>query len=231
MKTLMRGVLLVLLLAAPLAANAEVLSIRLEQPAQGATLTGGSTATIAWSATSLDSEVEEWEAFLSVDGGRYYGARITPHLDASIREFRWTVPNVSSRDARILLRFGNEKNERVVELPVSLRIEATAPQRVGTAAVTTEGEPARPGDPGVAVWAESDRRGAHLTLVTSSIPLLDGVAHSNAGGPWTAESPDTFGQEPSSAAGTAIAQRRSRARSAATPLSSDVLLQCSRLNI
>ena len=134
MKTLMRRVLLVLLLAAPLAANAEVLSIRLEQPAKGATLTGGSTATIAWSATSLDSEVEEWEAFLSVDGGRYYGARITPHLDASIREFRWTVPNVSSRDARILLRFGNEKNEHVVELPVSLEIEAAAPTRVSTAA-------------------------------------------------------------------------------------------------
>jgi hypothetical protein len=231
MKTLMRRVLLVLLLAAPLAANAEVLSIRLEQPAKGATLTGGSTATIAWSATSLDSEVEEWEAFLSVDGGRYYGARITPHLDASIREFRWTVPNVSSRDARILLRFGNEKNERVVELPVSLKIEAAAPPRVGAAAVTTAGEPARPGDPGVAVWAESDRRGTRLTLVTSSIPVLDGVEHSGAGEPWTAEWPGTFAQEPPADAGIAIAQRRSPARSAATPLSSDVLLQCSRLNI
>jgi hypothetical protein len=231
MKAVIRRVLLVLLMAAPLAANAEVLSIRLEQPATGATLTGGSTATIAWSATSLDSEVEEWEAFLSVDGGRYYGARITPHLDVSIREFRWTVPNVSSRDARILLRFGNEKDEREVELPVSLKIEAAAPQLVSTAAVTTAGEPARPGDPGVAVWAESDRRGAHLSLVNSSIPVLDGVAHSAEGEPWTAESRDTFAQKPPVNAGIAIAQRRSRARTAATQLSTDVLLQCSRLNI
>jgi hypothetical protein len=231
MRVLLRRVLLLLIVAAPLAARAEVLSLRLEQPATGATLTGGSTATIAWSATSLGSEVEEWEAFLSVDGGRYYGARITPHLDVSIREFRWTVPNVSSREARILLRFGNEENERVIELPVSLTIVAAAETRVSTAAVTATGEPARPGDPGVAVWAESDRHGAHLNLVTASIPMLAGVAHAGAGGACPAESPGTFAQEAPAGAGIAIAQRRSPARIAATPLSDDVLLHCSRLNI
>jgi hypothetical protein len=231
MAVLLRRVLLLLIVASPLAARAEVLSIRLERPATGATLTGGSTATIAWSAASLDSEVEEWEAFLSVDGGRYYGARITPHLDVSVREFRWTVPNVSSREARVLLRFGNEENERIVELPVSLTIEAAAETRVSTAAVTATGEPARPGDPGVAVWAESDRHGAHLNLVTAAIPMLAGIAHPGASGAWSAELPGTFPQEASTGAGIAIAQRSSPARIPAIPLSDDVLLQCRRLNL
>src|SRR5512142_2404949 len=106
---------LAFLLAAAAAGRANALSVHIDQPPSTATLRGGSTAVIAWSADDLGRDVEEWEAFLSVDGGHYYAARITPHLDVSIHQFRFTVPNVATRDARILLRFGNERNERIVE--------------------------------------------------------------------------------------------------------------------
>src|SRR5512132_528159 len=107
----MRRVLFALLGAAPVAASAGQISVRLQQPLDQSTLRGGSTAVITWSAGALGPGVVEWEAFLSVDGGQYYGARITPHLDISIREFRWTVPNVDTSNARILLRFGDERRE------------------------------------------------------------------------------------------------------------------------
>src|SRR5712692_3867101 len=127
--------LLALLVASPLAAN-DVRRVRLVEPSSGTTLTGGSTAIIKWSgAVDHDRQIEEWEAFLSVDGGRYYAVRITPHLDLSIREFRWTVPNVGSHDARIMLRFGNEEHEQTIELPLSLTIEAGVPQPAATDSV------------------------------------------------------------------------------------------------
>jgi hypothetical protein len=41
----------------------------------------------------------EWEAFLSLDGGRTYPVRITPHLDLSIRRrFHFQVPAFPTRD-------------------------------------------------------------------------------------------------------------------------------------
>ena len=148
----LRQIALTLLVAAPLAAG-EAAPIHVDEPLDGATLTGGSTAVIRWSGSIEECDVEEWEAFLSVDGGRYYSDRITPHLDLSIREFRWNVPNVASRDVRILLRFGNEKDEHAVAVPLSLKIEPVTRWQVGAERVSEAGESARPGDPGVTRWA------------------------------------------------------------------------------
>lgn len=175
---IIRNALLGLLVAAaPVWASAESPRVRLLQPAQGSSLTGGTAAVLRWSADDVDGRpgVEEWEAFLSLDGGRYYGARITPHLDISIREFRWVVPNVESADARILIRFGNEREEIAVELPGSLRITPSAASAIASASVraSTPGERARPGDPGVAVWVEGDRSGGRLMDVATSIPSID----------------------------------------------------------
>jgi len=172
----MRQILVALVLAAPLAAD-QVRPVRIDQPANGTALIGGSTAVIQWSGSvDRDRDIGEWEAFLSVDGGRYYSVRITPHLDISIHEFRWSVPNVSSRDARILLRFGNEETEQAIELPSTLRIEAVIRQSAATRSAGALGEAARPGDPGVTEWAEGDRSGRHLSVVRSSIPAITLIA-------------------------------------------------------
>src|SRR5258706_10099840 len=75
-----------------------------------------------WSAASLPAHAEEWEAFLSVDGGGYYAVRVTPHLDAGIRTFRWRVPNVAASQVRLLLRVGDETTEHLVELTQTFAI-------------------------------------------------------------------------------------------------------------
>ncbi len=97
-------------------------------------LRGGTRATVWWSAESLPPFVEEWEAFLSVDGGKFYAYRITPHLEADLRQFTFEVPNVETDQARILIRAGDERRE-----------------------------PARAGGRGGVEWIDGDRDGSHLT--------------------------------------------------------------------
>src|SRR5262249_7672187 len=112
---------LAVLAAAPAAAmRQEPLLVRLLAPEAGEVLTGGATAELAWApqgpVEGLDP-VEEWAAVLSFDGGATYPVRITPHLDRDLRRFRWQVPAIPTRDARLLLRFGDERRETYVELP------------------------------------------------------------------------------------------------------------------
>jgi hypothetical protein len=159
----MRRWLIILSLLASLRANA--LDVRLLAPATDARLEGGATATIAWSASELPAHVEEWEAFLSVDGGAYYGIRITPHLDATLQRFAFTVPNITSNDARILLRFGDEEREEELELPLHFTIRATSAQSPRTLSTNEEGER------GTALWVEGDRDGSHLEYVAHRMPV------------------------------------------------------------
>ena len=227
----LRQTVIALLVAAPLAAADAPL--RVDRPADGTSLIGGSTEVIKWSGSlDRDPQIEEWEAFLSVDGGQYYSVRITPHLDLSIREFRWTVPNVGSHDARILLRFGNEKTERAIELPLSLRIEAAVPQPAATDSVAALGEPARPGDPGVAEWAKGDRSGQHLRLVTASIPAIAPTARLTIDRWIAAESTHSgtsHAQTPTATPIRGPAARRYGSRRVA--FAPDVILQSCRFNI
>src|SRR5882724_6783731 len=98
--------------------------IRLVTPVAGAALRGGETAAISWEADALPPEAEEWEAFLSIDGGRHYAIRITPHLDIHLHQASWTVPNITARDVRVLLRVGDERRESAIEVPASFAIES-----------------------------------------------------------------------------------------------------------
>ena len=136
-------------------------AIALLEPKDGTVLRGGSVAMITWTATAtLPRDAEEWEAFLSVDGGAYYASRITPHLDIDIRSFEWRVPNVSSKSVRLLIRVGNERDESTFELPLRFSIEATPPMGFSFAPpAKSRGESARPGDPSVVEWASGDRQG------------------------------------------------------------------------
>lgn len=142
-------------------------AVRVLAPAAGAVLDGGSRATLEWHADApLPQEVEEWEAFLSVDGGAYYAVRITPHLDRRIRRFTFDVPNVASDDARILLRFGDEHREHEVELPLHLTIRRDASAPLPHVELEDEpGERARERDEPVAAWVEGERDGSRLRSV------------------------------------------------------------------
>lgn len=156
-------------------------------PQAGAHLRGGSDSTLVWSAASLPDGVNEWEAFLSLDGGTDYPLRITPHLDAGIRSFRWHVPNVAGNAVRILIRVGNERDERLVVLPQTFTIEPTyapldlaALQRSPTDAV---GEAALNGGEPVVQWVGVDlvthqHRDRGLTGTASAIRVAssDGCA-------------------------------------------------------
>src|SRR6266852_3199161 len=122
--TRLRATLAFVAILIPTLAIAGPANVRLLLPAAGVALRGGETAEVSWDADALPA-AEEWEAFLSIDGGRRYAIRITPHLDINRRRASFTVPNITTNDARLLLRFGNERRETEVEIPTSFPIEGT----------------------------------------------------------------------------------------------------------
>jgi hypothetical protein len=226
------------LLAAALlvfASLARAESLRLLAPADGATLRGGSFAELRWSAAELPPRTEEWEAFLSIDGGKYYAFRVTPHLDIELRRFTFAVPNVDTADARILIRTGDEVRETHFEARGSFSIvrdpdaELLFPRLLHSG----RGEAARDGDAEVLAWAEGARDGSGVTQQSSpatpsaslervTAEATDGAAELTPGGCLSTPS-------------TATAQPMARARYArhTAPLARfvDLLLVCRRRNI
>ncbi|HVT58040.1 MAG TPA: hypothetical protein VHR45_06550 [Thermoanaerobaculia bacterium] len=161
--------------------------VRLIAPEPAIPLAAGSTAALEWAPLEGLARLrpsEEWEAFLSLDGGKSYTVRITPHLDSDLRRVDWTVPDAPSRDARILMRFGDERREIAIELPQRFTIAPTTPAAAGFAgrpfAAARRGESARPGEPGVVSWVEGSRRGAGWRQVATRGAALCGDPQSSA---------------------------------------------------
>jgi hypothetical protein len=151
--------------------------VRLAAPRSGETLVAGSMAELEWAPLGPFERLaraDEWEAFLSLDGGATYPVRITPHLDRDLRRVRWQVPALPTADARLLLRFGDERRETYVELPQRFAIAAApweAPIPGATAGISlASGEPALPGQAGVVAWVEGTRRGGSLRAVVAAMP-------------------------------------------------------------
>jgi len=201
------------LLATAFAAVAATASadVTLLAPRAGDRLDGGAEATLLWSATSLPAHADEWEAFLSLDGGAYYAVRITPHLDAGIRTFRWRVPNVATSRARLLLRVGDESDEHLVELPQTFSIVPRYAPLDFVSFQAERGEAAIEGGEGSVEWVSGDRSGAHLVrhqrressaagapAITCVLPLDAVAAGSNATPLRTAQTPRnlTFQRDP-----------------------------------
>lgn len=142
---------------------------RLVAPVPGRVLTAGSLAVVEWEGEPPIEGAEEWEAFLSLDGGRTHPLRITPHLDLTIRRFTFRVPAFPTREARFLLRFGDERHEEVeVETPYRFTI---VPGWGGVSPASrislSRGERARPEDDGVVFWVEGARDGSGLREVVA----------------------------------------------------------------
>ncbi len=237
-------------------------AIELLAPQAAIPLVAGSKAVLQWAprpglATLPASE--EWEAFLSLDGGKSYGFRITPHLDSDLRQILWDVPDTASADVRLLLRFGDERRETVIELPQRFTIAPVSPISALTATpaiiavsaitamlpssaaramlATHPGEAARPGDQGVNVWAEGSRRGTARREMVAVFPALDGAWRE----PELAREPATLAGRPARTGPPAPARRAdwgpSRTAAAATRCERqeilppiDRMLQTSRLN-
>ena len=164
----------ILLLACAVPSWAAV-PVRVLAPASGADLAAGSLAVLEWE-TEGDAfgPFQEWEAFLSLDGGRTWPLRLTPHLDIGLRRFSFYVPDFPSRDARLLLRFGNEREETETEIPGSFTISAgpglPPVDPLPPSVRLSRGESARPGDGGVVLWTEGTREGASLREAISQDP-------------------------------------------------------------
>jgi hypothetical protein len=142
----------------------------------GTLLRGGAFATVERPA-ALPANAEEWEAFLSFDGGHYYAVRITPHLDVARRQFTWVVPNVDTINARILIRAGDEHRETLYESPQRFAIVRDTRAELPRSAVVpaADGEAARDGDPSVVAWTDGDRTGGALVERTA-LPESPGIA-------------------------------------------------------
>lgn len=176
---------LLLALAVPSRGEADVrLPVRVVAPAPGTELAGGSLATLEWQAPEgalEDRRIVEWEAFLSLDGGRTWPLRLTPHLDIEIHRFSFRVPGFPTRDARLLLRFGDEREEVEVDVPGSFTISADpariVPDPLPPSLRLSRGEAARPGEGGVVLWMEGTRDGTGLREVVSGAadPSWQGV--------------------------------------------------------
>jgi hypothetical protein len=152
----------------PASARETTIPVQLVSPPEGATLRGGATAELEWRALGSFARlrgVEEWEAFLSLDGGSTYPIRITPHLDRDLRHVRWQVPGIPTSEARLLLRFGDERDESFLELPQRFAIAPAPEMRWAftlASVAPAAGEPALPGHAGVVAWVEGSRHGGSL---------------------------------------------------------------------
>jgi hypothetical protein len=233
MRRLSRALLIVAAVCA-LPLSAEVL--RVTAPRASAPLHGGSFATLQWTAGALPPHAEEWEAFLSIDGGKYYAFRITPHLDIDRRRFDFAVPNVDTSNARILIRTGDEKRESLFELPEKYSIvrDANAEQLLPRVLQFGRGEAARDGDAAVISWADGDRNGSVVTQRSSTtVPSPSLGSRTTV----TSYAPMVLAPAAHSVAAPSIVRARLTARGRLArnaepiPLSLDLLLVCRRRNI
>jgi hypothetical protein len=117
---------------------------------------------------------EEWEVFLSLDGGKRFPLRLTPHLDADVARATIRWPQLASSDARLLVRFGDERDEIEFVLPERFEIEAAdataIPERSPEA--QRSGDLPLSGTPHIVSWVEGDRRGSVRREVWGGVATL-----------------------------------------------------------
>ena len=86
-------------------------SLRVVAPANGATLRGGSFAELRWTSAQLPPKARSGKRFCRWMVGSTTPSAVTHHLDIQLRSFTFVVPNVDTRNARILIRTGDEVHE------------------------------------------------------------------------------------------------------------------------
>jgi hypothetical protein len=159
---------------------------------RGDEVRAGEVVVIRWNDPGAD--VPELEILLSLDGGQHYPLRVTPELDPRAGRYRWRVPNLSSGDARLRIRFGHGIEERWGEPGASFRIVG-APGAVSLDQFCEngwwkglDGFPGAPGAGALDPGADSFVRGA-LAVGAATVPVGPGDLRPN-------RAPDTRGRGP-----------------------------------
>jgi len=100
-------------------------------PAAGDVAASGVLHEARWSAPcGADTDADEMELLLSLDGGHTFPIRLTAELAPCTTHFRWRVPNVSTERARLAVRQGREgraEAEEIAILSPEFRITAFGP--------------------------------------------------------------------------------------------------------
>jgi hypothetical protein len=131
------------------AATAVARPVVFTSPAQGQVLRGGDVVEVSW--TGVPASADEVELLLSLDGGRRVAVRLTEELSSGDRSYLWRVPNLSGRQAALVLRMGIQGRE-IESAPSALFEIRPEPARPAVPVKWREGE--------VWVSAESRARGA-----------------------------------------------------------------------
>ena len=105
-------------------------------PSAGATLTAGSIMDVRWVASAAELELERGEAdeaelVLSLDGGDTFQVRISSELSPHATSYRWRVPSLPTRSARLALRVGagrGGRHERILLLGPEVAIASDSPE-------------------------------------------------------------------------------------------------------
>jgi hypothetical protein len=80
----------------------------------------GDTITLTWRGSA--GSADEMELLLSLDGGRHFDVRVSPECDPRRGQWRWRVPNLPSADARLAIRVGDERGERLASVSARFAI-------------------------------------------------------------------------------------------------------------
>ena len=163
------AILLAAILVAPSARGSEP-SPRLVSPPSGAIVVPGRIARIE--IAGAPSGADEWEAFVSVDGGRTYPLRATPHLPIRERAFDWNVPSLPPGPVRVKLRFGSRGVEREFLLDGPLSLGAGDSGSLVVPEAETVGATPAPGEEGTVAWVDRENGRARLIVPASPRALL-----------------------------------------------------------
>ncbi|MGH9441689.1 MAG: hypothetical protein ACRD16_05400 [Thermoanaerobaculia bacterium] len=117
---------------------------------------------ISWE--SFPPEAREWEAFLSLDEGRSFPLRVTPHLERSVRSFSWPIPWILDEHARLRIRLGDGDTEREFELAGNLRLAPARGARPLLASNRDIAESPAPGEEQTTAWAEWAGSGPRMVV-------------------------------------------------------------------
>jgi hypothetical protein len=80
----------------------------------------GDELRLDWSFQPDAPEMEgvfEWEAYLSIDGGKSYLVRLTPDMGLDVRTVLWRVPDLQAPEVVLFLHVGGRGFEKIFELP------------------------------------------------------------------------------------------------------------------
>ena len=106
-------------------------------PRQGQVLQGGAVVEVSW--TGVPASADEVELLLSLDGGRRVAVRLTEELSSGDRSYLWRVPNLSGRQAALVLRMGIEGRE-IESAPGALFEIRSEPERPAVPVAWRAGE-------------------------------------------------------------------------------------------